>query len=207
MKFEVRKATVNDADFIVSSMIESSRSSSKRGFFDLLFGEIGDEELQTLVKSLVVHEKKLYTHFSNFVIAQSKGESVGILCGYESKLFSPELLLEVLQSMECSENYESVISIYHSCIGDMGRNRWMLDFLVVHDGLDEFEISNALLNKSLLSARLKGYREARAVVEIESTEIKMMYKNLGFSRKSETRNEFYEEMFHSLGLAVLELHL
>jgi len=207
MKFEVRKATLNDANFIASSMIKSSRLSSKRGFFDLIFGDVGDEKLNELVKSLVVHDKKLYIHFSNFVIAHSTDEIVGILCGYESKLFSDEKLLEVLKEMECSDNYENIISIYHSCVGDMGRNRWMLDFLVVDDGLDEFEISNALLNKSLLTARLKGYREARTVVEIESTEVHMMYKNLGFSKKSESRNEFYEETFHSLGLLVLELHL
>lgn len=207
MKFEVQKATLNDADFIASSMIASSRSSSKKGFFDLLFGDVGEEKLLLLVKNLAVSEKKLYTYYENFVIALSGKERVGLLCGYESKLSVGERLLDVLKDMECSENYENVISVYHTCAGDMGRNRWILDFLVVHDGLDEFEISNALLNKSLLSARLKGYREARSIIELEATETQLMYKNLAFSKMSENRNEYYEEMFHSLGLVVMELHL
>lgn len=207
MKFEVRKATLNDADFIVSSMIKSSRSSSKKGFFDLMFGDISEEKLYAQVKSLVTDEKKLYCHFSNFVVAHSSDKMLGTICGYESKLFAREKFLEVLNTLECSDSYENVLSTYDGCVGDMGKNKWMLDFLTVDDGVDEFEISNALLNKSLLNARLKGYREVRTIVEVESTEVTMMYKNLDFAVKSENKNEYYEEMFHSLGLVILELHL
>lgn len=207
MKFEVRKATLNDADFIVSSMIKSSRSSSKKGFFDLLFGDISEEKLYEQVKSLVTNEKKLYCHFSNFVVAYSSDKMLGTICGYESKLLTRKKFLEDLKTLECSDSYQNVLFTYDVCVGDMGRNKWMLDFLSVDDGVDEFEISNALLNKSLLNARLKGYREARTIVEIESTEVIMMYKNLDFVVKSENKNESYEEMFHSLGLLILQLHL
>ena len=64
-------------------------------------------------------------------------------------------------------------------------------------------ILKALMQKSLLSARLKGYRIAQAMVEIGSLETLLYYKKLGFKEVKHKKCELYKEKFGRAGLILL----
>jgi ribosomal protein S18 acetylase RimI-like enzyme len=59
------------------------------------------------------------------------------------------------------------------------------------------------MQKSLLSARLKGYRIAQTIVEIGSMDNILFYKKLGFHKIKEKECDSYKERFGRLGLVLL----
>ena len=72
--------------------------------------------------------------------------------------------------------------------------------------IDEFKdvgILKELMQKSLLTARLKGYRIAQTIIEIGSLESELFYKKLGFKTVQEKECELYQEKFGRLGLSLL----
>jgi len=61
------------------------------------------------------------------------------------------------------------------------------------------------MQKSLLTARLKGYRIAQAMVEIGSLETLLYYKKLGFKEVRQKECEIYKEKFGRAGLVLLAI--
>ena len=64
-------------------------------------------------------------------------------------------------------------------------------------------VLKALMTKSLLTARLKGYRIAQTIIEIGSLESELFYKKLGFHKVNQIECELYKEKFGRLGLMLL----
>jgi len=62
-----------------------------------------------------------------------------------------------------------------------------------------------LMHKSLLTARLKGYRVAQTIIEIGSLESELFYKKLGFKKIAEVECERYKETFGRAGLMLMSL--
>ncbi len=81
----------------------------------------------------------------------------------------------------------------------------MFDFMEEVEGFIDVGILKALMQKSLLSARLKGYRVAQTVIEIGSLEAELFYKKLGFVKSAEIECEGYKEVFGRPGLMLMSI--
>lgn len=206
-KIDVRKATPADSKFLASCMLKSSRAGKSVGMFDLIFELNDDELLLGVLEKLTTSEIKTYCHYSNFLIADIDGESVGTLCNYEPRIATPELLSKALEPFGASEKYEEQSSLVSLCSFETDKRTWMLDFLVEKDGYNDLLIVRELLKKSLLTASLKGYRIIHTMVEISSMEIMLVYKKLGFKVIDEKKCEVFKENFGRSGVALLEFHL
>ena len=73
------------------------------------------------------------------------------------------------------------------------------------EGFSDVGILKDLMIKSLLTARLKGYRIAQTIVEIGSLEALLFYKKLGFKEVSEIECDLYREKFGRPGLVLLAI--
>lgn len=207
MNIKIRKATVEDADFIASCILKSTRNGKKNGLFDLIFDAASDDAVLALLSRLVTAETKSYCHFSNFTIAESGGSIAGALCGYEPRVATPESLHKALLQIGIEEGYEERIAAYLLCESDRDNQTWVLDFLVVINGFESAAVAKELVQKSLLTARLKGYRKAQTSVEIGSIELEMMYEKFGFKVADEKRSDYYKEQFGHAGIKRLMLQL
>ena len=79
--------------------------------------------------------------------------------------------------------------------------------MAVKDEYHEFSVLKELVQKSLLTARLKGYRIVQTMIEIGSVEAILVYKKLGFSEIDERRSALYEAEFGRPGIVRLQIHL
>jgi hypothetical protein len=79
--------------------------------------------------------------------------------------------------------------------------------MTVQSEFKSFEVLKEMVGKSMLTARLKGYRKVQTMIEIGSAEAEMIYKKLGFSIIDEKRSEYYEEQFGRAGLMRLQIIL
>lgn len=206
-KIEVRKAIPADSKFLALCMLKSSRAGKNIGIFDLIFDVDDDEQLVSMLEKLAISESKTYCHYSNFLIADIGGEAVGTLCNYEPRIATSELLSKALEELGVSEKYEENASMISLCSFQTDKRTWVLDFLVEKDGYSDLLIVRELLNKSLLTASLKGYRIVHTIVEIGSADILLVYKKLGFKVIDEKKCEVFKENFGRNGVVLLEFHL
>lgn len=205
MSIKIRKALATDTEFLAQMILKSSRAEKKLGMFDFVLNSSSDKDLLQKLQKLTTTTVKNYCHFSNFLIAEIDSKSVGSLCSYEPRIATKQSFIDSLTEIGCTENLEEYDNILHQCDFEQNNRTYILDFLEEVDGFLDVGILKALMTKSLLSARLKGYTIAQTIVEIGSLETMLIYKKLGFSQKKEKECELYREKFGRNGLSLFEL--
>ncbi len=207
MNITIRKATEKDAPLLAQSMLESSRSGKKKGLFDVIFNISDKEALLERLEKLTTTATKSYCHFSNFLVASVNGVDAGFLCGYEPRLATHEIFAKAMAELGCDGSYEDRLSSYRLVEPEFDKKTFLLDFMAVKDEFNEFSVLKELIQKSLLTARLKGYRIVQTMVEIGAVETIMVYKKLGFTEIDERRSRHYEEEYGRPGIVRLQIHL
>ncbi len=207
MKVTVRKASEADTLIICKALLESSRSGKQLGLFDFVFQASSDAQLLDYLKQLTTASAKSYCHYSNFFIAVSGSENVGAICAYEPRIATHDIFAKALEEMGIDESYHERIAGYLLCEPAVDNQTWVLDFLMVEKEFQSIENYKELITKSMLPARLKGYRKVQTMVEIGSVETELIYKKLGFILIDEKRSDYYEEQFSRAGLMRLQMIL
>lgn len=207
MSITIRKATEADAPFIAEALLESSRAGKKVGIFDYIFNTSDTPKLLEQLQKFCLTTTKSYCHFSNFTIALSDGVIAGTICGYEPRIATHEIFAKALEEVGIDESYHERIAGYLLCEPEIDNKTWVCDFMLVKPEFKSFEVYKEMVGKSMLTARLKGYRKVQAMVEIGAVETEIIYKKLGFSVIDEKRSEYYEEQFGRAGLMRLQMTL
>ncbi len=207
MAVTVRKASEADIEIVVQALLESSRSGKKIGLFDLVFNTSEDAELAHHLKRLALTPTKSYCHYSNFFVALSGSAPIGVICGYEPRIATHEIFSKALEEIGFDESYHERIAAYLLCEGEVDNKTFVLDFLWVKNDCKSIDVYKELVGKTMLTARLKGYRKVQTSIEIGSAENEMIYKKLGFETIDEKRSEYYKEQFGRSGIMRLQLAL
>jgi hypothetical protein len=207
MKVTVRKATESDTVIICKAILSSSRAGKKVGLFDFVFQASDDVQLLEYIKRLTTTNTKSYCHYSNFFIAESAGVNVGAICAYEPRIATHDAFAKALEEIGIDESYHERIAGYLLCEPEVDNQTWVLDFLMVEKEYKSIETYKEIITKSMLPARLKGYRKVQTMVEIGSVEPELMYKKLGFTVIDEKRSDYYEEQFSRSGIMRLQIIL
>lgn len=104
--------------------------------------------------------------------------------------------------MDSHENeYFALMDI---CGFTLNNRTLIFDYMEEIEGFMDVGILKHLC-KSLLTARLKGYRIAQTIVEIGSLETLLYYKKLGFKEVKQKECEPYKEIFGRAGLVLLSV--
>jgi len=207
MNISVRKASESDAAMLAHAMLVSSRAGKKIGIFDLIFETTDDAKLLDRLAALTLTRTKSYCHYTNFLLASGGQKFSGTICGYEPRLATHEVFTAALAELGVDEGYQERIATFLLVEPDADRQTWVLDFMTVSDGCEPLPVFSELLKKSLLTARLKGYRKAQTMVEIGSYDTEMLYEKLGFEVMDEKSSELYAQQFGRAGIKRLQMVL
>jgi len=202
MGITIKQATAEDAPFLAQMILQSSRSGKKDGFFDLLFGSNDNSVVLPALEKLTQTQAKSRCHYKNFLIASMDGKSVGSLCSYEPRIATHEAFVAALEEIGYEES-EEAMQITYECDFKLNTRVIMFDFMEEVEGFIDVGILKALMQKSLLTARLKGYTIAQTIIEIGSLETELFYKKLGFKIVSQRECELYREKFGRSGFMLL----
>jgi hypothetical protein len=205
MGIEIRKATVGDAPFLAKMILQSSRAGKKDGIFDLIFGTNDDSEILPKLEALTNTQAKAHCNYTNFLIAELDGKCVGTLCSYEPRFATKEAFIDALQEVGCGAHCDEAMDVLSCCDFGLNKRTLMFDFMEELEGFIDVGVLKALMQKSLLTARLKGYRIGQVLVEIGSLETILFYKKLGFRVVTEKECELYKEKFGRAGQVLLEI--
>ncbi|WP_297482566.1 acyl-CoA acyltransferase [Sulfurimonas sp.] len=205
MSIKIRQATQNDSSFLAEMILQSSRAGKKSGLFDLLFTDSSDAQILEKLAKLTTTEAKSSCNYKNFLIADIDGNRVGTLCSYEPRIATKESFIKALDEIGCTKDVETTLDVFYSCSFEQNKSTLMFDFMEEVAGCIDVGILKALMQKSLLSARLKGYRVAQTIIEIGSLESELFYKKLGFKKTAQVECESYKETFGRAGLMLMSL--
>ncbi|MFK5937309.1 MAG: acyl-CoA acyltransferase [Sulfurimonas sp.] len=205
MSIKIRNANVKDAPFLAKMILQSSRAGKKDGMFDIAFEMNDDKKILEKLEMLVQTQAKNYTHFSNFLVAEMDGRSVGSLCSYEPRIATKEQFIVALREVGCSDEANERLDAYYSCEFNLNNRTLMFDFMEEEADSVDVGVLKALMQKSLLSARLKGYRIAQTIIEIGSLEAELFYKKLGLHVVEQKECEQYKEKFGRAGLMLMAI--
>jgi len=202
MAITIRQATVDDAPFLAQMILQSSRAGKKEGLFDLAFGTNDTVSVLQNLEKLTLTESKSHCHYKNFLIALMDDKPVGTLCSYEPRIATHDAFLNALEEIGFSESHE-LMDVLQECDFNLNKRTLMFDFMEELEGFIDVGVLKALMQKSLLTARLKGYTIAQTIIEIGSLETELFYKKLGFNVVKQKECELYKERFGRSGLMLL----
>ncbi len=205
MAIKIRKATVEDAPFLAEMILQSSRAGKKDGMFDLVFQTNDDAIILTRLEKLTQTTAKNHCHYTNFLIAELDAKSVGTLCSYEPRIATKEVLITAFKELGCREDVSTSLEAFYGCEFNLNNRTLMFDYMEELEGFVDVGILKELMQKSLLTARLKGYRIAQTIIEIGSLESELFYKKLGFKKVDQKECELYREKFGRAGLMLLAI--
>jgi hypothetical protein len=205
MSITIRKAKREDAPFLAKMILQSSRADKKIGFFDYIFDDSNDDEILEKLKNITLNDTQSYLRYDNFLVAEVDKKPVGTLCSYEPRVATREKFIQALKDVGAKDDISDKFKVLDECKFDINNRTLLFDILEEVEGYVDVGILKALMQKSLLSARLKGYRIAQTIVEIGSLETLMFYEKLNFKVKEEKKCELYKELFGRVGLMLLEL--
>ncbi|MCK4974862.1 MAG: acyl-CoA acyltransferase, partial [Sulfurimonas sp.] len=180
MSIKIRKAVSEDAPFLAQMILQSSRAEKKFGMYDLIFSTTKDKDTLKYLEKLTTTTAKNSCHYSNFLIAEMDGKSVGTLCSYEPRIATREAFCDAIKEVGVDPEESDFLNILNECDFKLNIRTLIFDFMEELEGFIDVGVLKELMQKSLLTARLKGYRIAKTIVEIGSLETLMYYKKLGF---------------------------
>lgn len=205
MAIKIRKASVEDAPFLAQMILQSSRAGKKRGMFDLVFQTNDDKAILEKLEKLTCTAAKNNCHFSNFLIAELDGKDVGTLCSYEPRISTKDTLIDALKELGYGDEVSESLEVFFSCTFELNTRTLMFDYMEELEGFNDVGVLKELMRKSLLTARLKGYRIAQTIIEIGSLESELFYKKQGFKKVDERECELYREKFGRTGLMLMAI--
>ncbi len=205
MSITIRQANAGDAPFLAQMILQSSRAGKKECIFDLIFQTNDDKEILKKLEALTQATAKSHCQFTNFLIAEVDGKKVGSLCSYEPRIATRQTFVDALKEIGCDESVSLVLEVLYDCDFELNNRTLMFDFMEEVEGFIDVGILKTLMQKSLLTARLKGYRIAQSIVEIGSLETILYYKKLGFKEVQTIESELYREKFGRVGLMLLSI--
>ncbi len=205
MSIKIRKAIVSDAPFLAQMILQSSRAGKKEGIYDMIFETSDDKIILSKLEALTQTTAKTHCNFNNFLIAELDGKSVGSLCSYEPRIATKQAFIDALNEVGCGEHISDSLEVLYSCDFGLNNRTLMFDFMEEVEGFIDVGVLKTLMQKSLLTARLKGYRIGQSLVEIGSLETLLFYKKLGFKVVDEKECDLYKEKFGRAGLVLLAI--
>ena len=186
-------------------ILQSSRAGKKDGMFDLVFQTNDEKIILPRLEKLTQTTAKNHCHYTNFLIAELDGKSVGTLCSYEPRISTKDVLMAAFKELGCREDVSDSLEAFYSCEFDLNKRTLMFDYMEELEGFIDVGVLKELMRKSLLTARLKGYRIAQTIIEIGSLESELFYKKLGFKKVAQKECELYREKFGRAGLMLMSI--
>jgi N-acetylglutamate synthase-like GNAT family acetyltransferase len=204
MSIKIKQAKAEDSAFLAQMILQSSRAGKKDGLFDLLFATNDNKIILQRLEELTQTTAKSRCHFSNFLIAELDGKSIGTLCSYEPRISNRESFIKALTEIGFTDESEA-LEVMYICDFNLNNRTLIFDFVEELEGFRDVGVLKALMQKSLLTARLKGYRIAQTMIEIGSLESELFYKKMGFTKIEEKECALYKEKFGRIGMSLLSI--
>ncbi len=206
MDIHIRPARPEDAEFLAWLILTAGRAHVTRGIWEVILGGPEQENLEFL-KLLAVTDTPHLFHYSCYLIAESDGQPVAGLGGYDPDKLGYEALQcampEVFKKLGRSgPDPEAGIRAARvlGCIPENVAAAWIIDSVATRPAYRRKGFVDRLLAAILEKGRQKGYRRAQINIYIGNLPAQRAYQKHGFKIIDEKRHPDFEAEIGSPGM-------
>jgi ribosomal protein S18 acetylase RimI-like enzyme len=207
MDLKIRDANAHDASFLAWLILTAGRAHVKRGIWEVILDQPGEDCLNFLRLLTVTKIPHLF-HHSCYLVAESENRPVAGLGGYDPTVLGyhalQEAMPEVFRKMRRSPSKEMTPSgppKIADCIPPTVEGAWVIDSVATLPEFRRRGIVSRLLDNGLEMGREKGFRCAQINIYIGNIPAQRLYEKYGFKIVDEKRDPYFEMQIGSPGMA------
>ena len=203
-----REANAEDAPFLAWVMLTAARSHCKLCFWDLAFPGPDPQRLD-YVAAMADADPTSFTHYSGFLIAESDGQPVAGLSGYDPSVKGLDGFVAsmgtVLDRTGWSPEHQTMLfertAPTMTCTPESVEGAWVIEWVATKPEARGKGVARTLLLEILERGRADDFRRSQIAYLIGNTPAVTAYERVGFEHLDEKRDPSFEAAFGSPGIA------
>jgi len=196
----IRRATPNDADFIVWTILSAMRGHRPRGWFDIAL-DWPEPQCAALLKTIATHRLSSWWHVSTFWIAEVEGEPAAALCAVPAQgalAAASAVVDQALDDAAVDPAEQALIDqrgdYVRACFMPADDPDWVIEHVAVKPGYRGHGLMQALLAHALAEGAARGHGRASIMFYIGNEPAERCYAKAGFSFADERRDPTFEAL-------------
>jgi len=210
LKIQIRNARKEDAYFLAKVMLIAGRAHVEKGIWEVILGGTEKECVNFLRLTSITQIPHLF-HYSNCLIAEEEGISIGGLGAYDPKENGyqslQKALPEVVQKLNFPEhafNDSAARSLkILACLPQEIDGAWVIDSVATLPGYRGRGVARSLLKIIMELGKKQGHTKAQVNMYIGNESALNLYLSLGFEIIEEKRDGFFAENIGAPGMLSL----
>jgi ribosomal protein S18 acetylase RimI-like enzyme len=210
MRVSVRKARLEDAEFLAWVMLAASRAQLKRGIWDLIICKderASDEACLNYLKRLTVAEPRSLYHYENFLVAELDGRPAAALCGFGAREDTWTIVAEAMSAVQrglgwsvddVAASQQRMAPIWACFLEDAGAD-WIVENIATKPECRGRGAASALIEEIVREGARRGRKLAQISTYIGNDAAQAVYEKCGFRFSDERRCAELERLLGAPG--------
>lgn len=209
----IRRATIDDADFIAWTILMGQRGHLPRGWFDIALDRT-EPECLAFARCLIVGTSRSLWQATQYWVAEVEGAVAAALCAMpvgEMRSTAKSAIAAGFQAFGLDESEQAAFGKRGAYIstcwtaGDDGN--WLIEHVAVRPSRRGLGLAQALIAHALSEGRAAGFIRASIPFYIGNDAAERSYAKAGFRFAEEKRNPEFEALTGSPGFRRFECAL
>lgn len=203
----IRKATINDIDFLVDTIVSAEKSSTDNFGLAKLF-DLSEDEMRDCIKAMLEEEiDGCEFSISSFIVAETQGEVIAAFAGWNEGKNEDDLASAILKSnlvgyylpKENVRKSQSKSDIVRPLQIEREKGSYQLEYSYTKPGYRGRGIMAAIINAHIQQAIADGCKKMQVHVFYNNPAAIKTYEKMGFEvkRKYESIHPLTSEYFPS----------
>jgi ribosomal protein S18 acetylase RimI-like enzyme len=206
----IRRATLDDADFIAWTILAAQRGHRPRGWFDIAL-DWPEPLCRAFVRRIALAQSRSWWHTSHFLIAEADGRPAAALCALPvsgSGKDAQAAITEVANAAELDATELEAMwqrgAYARTCWTTGDDDNWLIEHVAALPSQRGRGLVQALLDHALAAGKAAGYRRACIVFYIGNEAAERRYAKAGFAFAEEKRDPQFEALTGAPGFRRFE---
>lgn len=207
----IRRAEPEDSGVLAQAILQASRSHLPRGLWDILI-DGDDEDRLGFLELMTLLDERSFCHYTNFLVAESSGEPVATLCGFDpgaESLIAPGFAIAIageqygLTDVEVATAYRR-LETYQLAVPEQRKGVWTIEWVWTAPQMRRRGLLGSLLTRIMAEGSDAGYARAQVTTFIGNAPAERAYEKLGFRIGEQTRHPDFERLMGAPGMSRFE---
>jgi ribosomal protein S18 acetylase RimI-like enzyme len=213
MAFTIRRARIDDANFIARTILSAQRGHVARGWFDIAL-DWPEPRCLAFVEQIATAQTQSWWHVSQFIVAEVDGEPAAALCAMPAAgtvSAGRSAITEVAEHFGLTASETAAVfrrgAYAAGCWIQGGEADWLIEHVASLPMYRGGGLVQALIERALVAGKSAGFARASISFLIGNEAAQRCYAKAGFTFAEEKRDRDFEAMTNAAGFRLFERHI
>ena len=205
MAFTIRRARLDDAEFIAWVILTAQRGHLPRGWFDIALN-LPEPQCLAFVERIATAHRQSWWHVSQFIIAEVEGKPAAALCAMPAAGTIRAARSAIGEAAEtCGLNASELAAIFRrgaytaGCWVQGAEGDWLIEHVASLPLYRGRGLVQALIDRALAAGKASGFERASISFLIGNEAAQRCYAKAGFTFAEEKRHSDFEVLTNAAG--------